>query len=330
MNGSGNPGYGLASVSPLPYTAPNRSRPTAWSATPAPTPHHRLSLDTDSLYVSGFVFGSGGNLEVIARIDWTDRCRPGSRTATATRTAVSPRATSSTPPAMRTTAATADGFPQTEPWTQHYGTAFTKAVTGTRPRTPGLLQPAGQPVARASEVVPPADNGTFTGQGQAGWKVTGNDDYVTTAASSRRGTESAQQGLVRYAKRAIAPNNVGPGRLGRVQPVVISLPRARSGSAWQANWDRDNEELTYRSSATTTSPPVFRTTICHRVEAGRRWASWTPAWSPARSTGTACSPRTRRATEVRSDTVTMCPPVTGSDSPYTSVLDAVRATMAPR
>ena len=24
-----------------------------------------------------------------------------------------------------------DGFPQTEPWTQHYGTAFTKAVTGT-------------------------------------------------------------------------------------------------------------------------------------------------------------------------------------------------------
>jgi hypothetical protein len=24
-----------------------------------------------------------------------------------------------------------DGFPQTDPWTMHYGTAFTKAVTGT-------------------------------------------------------------------------------------------------------------------------------------------------------------------------------------------------------
>ena len=29
-----------------------------------------LSVDSDSLYVSGFVFGSGGNLEGVARVDW--------------------------------------------------------------------------------------------------------------------------------------------------------------------------------------------------------------------------------------------------------------------
>ena len=31
-----------------------------------------LSSDADSLYVSGFVFGAGGNLEGIARINWSD------------------------------------------------------------------------------------------------------------------------------------------------------------------------------------------------------------------------------------------------------------------
>ena len=70
MNGSSNPGYGLASVNPstgalLPFAANSLIRNGGANAAIT-----GLSVDADSLYVSGFVFGSGGNLEGVARIDW--------------------------------------------------------------------------------------------------------------------------------------------------------------------------------------------------------------------------------------------------------------------
>ena len=70
MNGSSNPGYGLASVNPstgalLPFAANSLIRNGGANAAIT-----GLSVDGDSLYVSGFVFGSGGNLEGVARVDW--------------------------------------------------------------------------------------------------------------------------------------------------------------------------------------------------------------------------------------------------------------------
>ncbi|HEY3544790.1 MAG TPA: hypothetical protein VGK17_01715, partial [Propionicimonas sp.] len=72
MNGSSNPGYGLAAVDPLtgaslPFPANSLVRDAG--ANSAIT---GLSSDADSLYVSGFVFGSGGNLEGVSRINWSD------------------------------------------------------------------------------------------------------------------------------------------------------------------------------------------------------------------------------------------------------------------
>ena len=93
MNGSGNPGYGLASIDPVTganqaFNANNLVRNAGANAAIT-----GLSTDGDSLYVSGFVFGSGGNLEGIARVDWAAPISSGSRTATATPTAAFPRAT---------------------------------------------------------------------------------------------------------------------------------------------------------------------------------------------------------------------------------------------
>ena len=70
MNGSANPGYGLASIDPVtgaiqPFNANSLVRNAGANAAIT-----GLSTDGDSLYVSGFVFGSGGNLEGVARIDW--------------------------------------------------------------------------------------------------------------------------------------------------------------------------------------------------------------------------------------------------------------------
>jgi hypothetical protein len=93
MNGSSNPGYGLAAVSPstgasLPFPANNLIRNAGANAAIT-----GLSVDSDSLYASGFVFGAGGNLEGVARINWSDGQIKWRRTATVTRTALTRRAT---------------------------------------------------------------------------------------------------------------------------------------------------------------------------------------------------------------------------------------------
>ena len=172
----------------------------------------------------------------------------GSRTATATPTAPSPRATSSTCPATRTTAATCRtasrrptrGPSTTAPPSPRPRPARSAATrwatsTGRATRRPSLLK-----------WIPALTNGTFTGQGQAGWNVTGNADYVTIGGEFPRAGSVAQQGLVRYAVREIAPNDVGPEITGsRFNPNVASWARGTVKVSWPANWDRDNEQLTY-------------------------------------------------------------------------------------
>ncbi len=143
MNGSepgapGNPAYGLAAVSPasvndgkvnLPFPANLKVRNAG--ANSAIT---GLSSDADSLYASGFVFGSGGNLEGIARINWSDLtvnwiedCHGdtyGSFPKGDVIYAVEPCALLRQPARWLRPDRTASA------WIQHYGTAFTKAATG--------------------------------------------------------------------------------------------------------------------------------------------------------------------------------------------------------
>ncbi len=248
MNGSSNPGYGLASVNPstgalLPFAANSLIRNGGANAAIT-----GLSVDADSLYVSGFVFGSGGNLEGVSRIDWNggvvkwvEDCH-GDTYGTFPKgdvVYVSSHA--------HYCGNLPDGFPQTNPWTQHYGTAFTKAATGTLGRDPlGYFNWQGNPAPSLLKWIPALTNGTFTGQGQAGWNVTGNADYLTIGGEFPRAGSVAQQGLVRYAVREIAPNDIAPEITGsRFNPNVASWARGTVKVSWPANWDRDNEQLTY-------------------------------------------------------------------------------------
>jgi len=249
MNGSSNPGYGLAAVDPLTGASlafPANTQIRNAGANAAIT---GMSSDADSLYVSGFVFGSGGNLEGVARIDWSSLTRTWVEDCHGDTYGTFPKGD------VIYVASHAhycgnlpDGFPQTDPWTMHYGTAYTKATLGTLKADPlGYFNWVGNPSPYLLKWLPALTGGTYTGQGQAGWGITGNDNYITIGGEFPTAGGVGQQGLVRYAVREIAPNKVGPVfSQSKINPTVNSFVAGTVRISWLANWDRDNENLTYK------------------------------------------------------------------------------------
>jgi PKD repeat protein len=156
------------------------------------------------------------------------------------------------------------GFPQTNPWTFHHSLAMTSVATHTLQNDPlGYPSFGGQPSPTLLNWFPDYVTGTFTGQGQAGWSITGNTDYVVVGGEFPQVNASAQQGLVRFAVRSIAPNQQGPRVTGsNFVPSVASLAAGTVRAAWQANWDRDNELLTYKLVRDgNLAAPVYQTTM---------------------------------------------------------------------
>jgi PKD repeat protein len=72
-----------------------------------------------------------------------------------------------------------------------------------------------------------------------------------------------QQGLARFAVRAIAPNKMGPQVTGsKFVPTITSITSGTARVAFQANWDQDNTALTYKVVRdSNTAHPVFTTTV---------------------------------------------------------------------
>lgn len=247
-NGSSNPGYGLAAVNAstgasLAFPANGLIRNGGSEAAIT-----ALSSDSDSLYVSGYVFGSGGNLEGMARINWSD--------LTTTWVEDCHGDTYDTYPMgdviynvshSHYCGNLPDGFPQTNPWTYHWVNAFSKAVAGTLKADPlGYFNWQGNPSPNLLKFIPSMTSGTYTGQGQAGWTITGNGSYVAVGGEFPKAGGATQQGLVRYAVKSIAPNKIGPEVTGsKFNPKLSSFARGTVKISWLANWDRDNEKLTY-------------------------------------------------------------------------------------
>ena len=139
------------------------------------------------------------------------------------------------------------GFPEQNPRMHRFGVAFTLAPTGTVGNstiTNGNFR--GQPAGSLLPWFPTMTPGTFTGQAQAGWSVTGNGQYVVYGGEFPRVNGVGQQGLVRYALPGIAPNKVGPVASAALTPTVISPTPGMTRVTWRATSDQDNENLTYR------------------------------------------------------------------------------------
>ena len=185
-----------------------------------------LSTDGTSIYGTGYVFGAGGNLEGAfsadrrtGTINWIEDCHGDTYGAYAT-------AARSTRSATRTTAATSAASRSP---TRGRPTSDGRSPS---PRTPparcqhdplGYSDWSGNPSPSMVNWFPNARCiGTYTGQGQAAWTVTGNSQYVVLGGEFPTVNGTGQQGLVRFAVKSIAPGQAGADR----SPARTFMPNA--------------------------------------------------------------------------------------------------------
>lgn len=247
LNGSNRPGYGLGMVTSV--TGATLAIQANDIVRDAGDDSAILSLSTDGtqFYGTGYIFGTGGNLEGAfaanwsdARIKWIEDCHGDSYSAFANNTAVYVAG-------HPHYCGNFGGFPETSPRTWHRAVAFGRAATGTLTKDIyGYPSFTGQPAPAMLNWFPDMDTGTASGQSQGPWYVTGNNSYVVMVGEFKNVNQSPQQGLSRFALKEIAPNLQGPRVSGANFVPSLSSPGAGQVRVqWQANWDRDNSNLTY-------------------------------------------------------------------------------------
>lgn len=257
VNGSSNPGYGLALVrgdngANLPFAVNSRVRNAGSNAAIS-----SLTSDAGGVYGTGQHYGTG-TLEgtfyaawSTGAIIWVEDCHGDTYSAYAAANVV-----------YTTSHAhycgNIGGFPQTNPWGFHRGLAFTKTVGGTITKDPlGYTNWQGTPRPNLLHWFPDINAGSFTGLNQGGWSVAGNSQYILYGGEFTRVNNVPQQGIVRFAVSDIAADKDGPRVTGANFAPTLSSPAANQVRVtWKANWDRDNTRLTYQviRDANTTTP----------------------------------------------------------------------------
>lgn len=208
-----------------------------------------LSTDGTSVFGTGYDFGGSANFEGTFRADpntgqisWLEDCHGDTYSAFAQAGAVYTVSHAHD-------CSTINGFPQKVYW--HRALAFTlDATQQVRHNTvPNYVDFFDRPAPSLLSWFPLLDAGTFTGQNQAAWSITGNGNYLTLGGEFPTANNKAQQGLVRFAVRTVAgnPNKSGP-ELGAtdMKPTLSSPAPGTVRVRFQSNWDRDDGTLTYQ------------------------------------------------------------------------------------
>ncbi|WP_193611436.1 PKD domain-containing protein [Nocardioides lijunqiniae] len=255
LNGSSNPGYGLGMVDAatganLPFLANSVVRNgTADGAITT------LTSDGDHVYGGGYTYGrTGGTWEGTFSASWNDGavrwlndCH-GDTYSLHAQGAVVYAASHTHYCENIGSIRQGDGGVGDYPYFR--GLAFGKAPTGTvtwEPDQGRYYSFAGQPRSSVLTWYPSLNAGTYTGQVQGPWSVTGNADYVSMGGEFTRVNGQNQQGLVRFAKSDIAPNDQGPSLFNATYPLNVSSTEAgKVRISWTTNEDIDNDYLTYR------------------------------------------------------------------------------------
>jgi hypothetical protein len=210
-----------------------------------------LATDGNAIYGTGYNFGGGGNFEgtfsadpTTGKINWLEDCHGDTYSVFAVN-------------GIAYTVGHAHfcandgGWPVFDPWQYRRTVAFTSVATGTLKHNSqigssykdfyGALSPS------IINWFPDLLTGTYTGQGQAAWTVTGNSQYIVEGGEFPGVNNKPQQGLVRFAIRSIAPGTQGPRLSGT--DFVPTLTAQSDGSVkvtFGSNWDRDDLTLTYQ------------------------------------------------------------------------------------
>ncbi|MCC3272961.1 hypothetical protein MUK71_05135 [Arthrobacter zhangbolii] len=248
LNGSNRPGYGLGRVDSnlganLPLGVNNTVRNAGKDSAVL-----SLSSDGTNFYGSGYIYGTGGNLEGTfsgrwndGNLNWVEDCHGDSYGIWASPTAVYVAGHSHY-------CGNLGGFPETKPRTWHRGVAFSRAATGVLTKDiHGYPSFTGVPAPSLLNWFPDLNTGSASGQNQGPWAVAGNRDYVVMAGEFTRVNGGQQQGIVRFGVRNVAPNTDGPRISGAAANPTVSSPAAQTVNlSWPGNWDRDNERLSYQ------------------------------------------------------------------------------------
>ncbi len=262
VGGSNNPGYGLYRANattgaklPLPVNTVFRDGGDNAGV-------YSLASDSTSFYGTGWHFGGpGGNAEGTFQASWSSGSLVTLEDCHGDTYDVAPIGNVVYTAGHKHYCLNSGGFPQTVPtWTIWHGTAWTKAAQGTNAKdTFGYADHPGTPRPALLPFFPKFQTGTATGQDQATWTVTGNSQYVLFAGEFPNVNGIAQQGIVRFGVRSVAPNASGP----RTQNAGGALTlRARSYKAGEvelslpAAWDRDDLSLTYHLYRDGTDDPA--------------------------------------------------------------------------
>ncbi|MGY3317957.1 PKD repeat protein [Arthrobacter sp. TE12232] len=247
INGSSNPGYGVAKVDTslgavLPFKINNIAR--NGGTTGAIT---TLASDGVNVYGAGYTFGRSSTLEGMFSVTWTDDSTNWLEDCHGDTYSIQPLGDAIYLAGHAHFCGNIGAFPQAEPWQFNRGIAFSKKATGTvTAESHGYTDFAGNPSPSLLTWFPILDAGTFTGQDQGAWTVSGNNDYIVMAGEFTTINNQPQQGLTRFPRTGLSPNLRGPRLSGVNSNPTLSSPAAGTVRVrWQANWDQDNENLTY-------------------------------------------------------------------------------------
>ncbi|MEZ5310115.1 MAG: PKD domain-containing protein [Microthrixaceae bacterium] len=207
-----------------------------------------ISTDGNAIYGSGYHFGAGGNVEstfsadpITGKVNFVQDCHGDTYDA-------APISGNLYSVSHVHYCGNIGGFPQSDPWPVNgrYSLAVSTEATGTNRRDLwGYFNWEGTPAPSLKAWYPDFTVGSIAGQST--WTIEGNDNYVIVGGEFPSVNGTAQQGLVRFAKRSIAPRQQGP-RLGgaNFDFNLQSLSQGQVRISFPANYDRDNAELTYR------------------------------------------------------------------------------------
>ncbi|MDQ3735763.1 MAG: PKD domain-containing protein [Actinomycetota bacterium] len=152
-------------------------------------------------------------------------------------------------------------FPEINPRPRH---AHAVSLAATTTVTGGWL--VGKPAPTMLAWAPDFTIGTFTGQSQGPWSVDGNSQYVVYAGEFTYVNATRQQGLVRFAVARLAPNQRGPKASTGLTPTLSNPAVGTARVTWQATYDQDNENLTYRVVRNgNTAAPIYVTTVASKL-----------------------------------------------------------------
>lgn len=252
---NGQPAYGMGSIDAstgavLPWAAVDRIRSAGLNGAIS-----SLSTDGVQVYGTGYAFGAGASFEgtfaadpYTGEIKWVNDCLGDTYSSY-------PQDQVLYSVGHRHDCTVVGGFPDTNPrarWQKATAEPTFPIGTITKKDAYGW-DFTGLPYSGLLHWYPDLEFGTYTSAKQAAWSVTGNADYIVLGGEFPKVNTTAQQGLVRFAKRASSPHVVGPINNASFTPAPYSNESGVVEVPFGSVWDRDSATITYdvfRSPAT--------------------------------------------------------------------------------